>query len=393
MKTVSEEPAPAAELEQHLETPNSMEEAMETGFLPDDEHYRLTGEFKPERKEDSAAPKPQKEQGESENTDGSAPSSSENRAASETAQPQNEEKEASRQSSDKQREPRWKVRERELKEARAEVARLKAQQTSQPQPRSETAQPSIQTSQAATETKAAPKPKIDDVDEKTGKPKYQSYAEYEDAKDQWLLEEGARKFQETSAKTDQQRQQEKQFEETKKLLTDKFAAARAKYPDFDKVALNDIDPATGKAKYLDSPVLFIPVKSVTDDFIVRSPHGGEVLYYLGQHPEITQGFYGRTQAGVPINLIHPLDQTRKLMEIEAQFSGTAASDKSGDDKSSSSSAKPITQASRPPHQVSGTGTVAKDAVEQAIEDQDSETYIQAQNARDPRLREVLKRRK
>jgi hypothetical protein len=381
MKTVSEESAPAAELEQHLDTPNSMDEAMETGFLPDDEHYRLTGEFKKpasEKTEESATSKPSekpdasaaatdrdKEQDEPEQDD---PSKA---AASGTAQPQTS-----------GRESRWQKRERELKEARAEVARLKAQQTSQPQARSESAQPSTQTSQAATETKAAPKPKIDDVDEKTGKPKYESYADYEDAKDQWLRQDTLREFNQSQAKTQQLTAQQQAEREIGQTLTKKFEPLRAKYPDFDKVALNDIDPATGKPKFPDSAVLFIPAKSVTDDFIVRSPHGGEVLYYLGQHPEITQGFYGRNQAGVPINLIHPLDQTRKLMEIEAQFSGTAPSGKSGDDKSSSSSAKPVTQAFRPPHQVSGTGTVAKDAVEQAIEDGDTETYMRAQNAKE-----------
>jgi hypothetical protein len=381
MKTVSEESAPAAELEQHLDTPNSMDEAMETGFLPDDEHYRLTGEFKKpasEKPEESAPSKTSEkpdasaaatETDESENDDASAASSSK-AAPSESAQTQTQ-----------GRESRWQKRERELKEARAKIARLEAEK-SQPQARSESAQPSTQTSQAATETKAAPKPKIDDVDEKTGKPKYKSYADYEDAKDQWLRQDTLREFNQSQAKTQQLTAQQQAEREIGQTLTKKFEPLRAKYPDFDKVALNDIDPATGKPKFPDSAVLFIPAKSVTDDFIVRSPHGGEVLYYLGQHPEITQGFYGRNQAGVPINLIHPLDQTRKLMEIEAQFSGTASSGKSGDDKSSSSSAKPVTQASRPPHQVSGTGTVAKDAVEQAVEDGDTETYMRAQNAKE-----------
>ena len=65
------------------------------------------------------------------------------------------------------------------------------------------------------------------------------------------------------------------------------------------------------------------------------------------------------------------------MEIEAELTGG-----NGDKSSAASSAKPVTQASRPPHQVSGKGTVAKDAVEQAVEDGDSETYIKAQNAKE-----------
>ena len=72
------------------------------------------------------------------------------------------------------------------------------------------------------------------------------------------------------------------------------------------------------------------------------------------------------------------------MEIEASLTGSSGSGSgaNGDDKSSSSSAKPVTQASRPPHQVSGKGTVAKDAVEQALDDGDFETYQRTQNAKD-----------
>jgi hypothetical protein len=377
MKTVSEESAPAAEL---IDTPHSMDEAMETGFLPDDEHYRLTGEFKKEKDPTEADTETAGKKDQSGKTDASAASTeADTAAASAAAQQQSTEEKRTTGKTAAASESRWAKLSRENRELKDKLAQKEAartQETSQA-----TQRETQQTSQSATEAKAAPKPKIDDVDA-AGKPKYKSYAEYEDAKDQWLRQDTLREFNESQSKTQQLTQQQQAEREIGQTLNKKFEPLRAKYADFDKVALNDIDPATGKPKYPDSPVLFIPAKSVTDDFIVRSPHGGEVLYYLGQHPEITQGFYGRTQAGVPINLIHPLDQTRKLLEIEAQFSGTAASDKPGDDKSSSSSAKPVTQASRPPHQVSGTGTVAKDAVEQAVEDGDTETYMRAQNAKE-----------
>jgi hypothetical protein len=369
MKTVSEESAPAAE----LETPHSLEEAMETGFLPDDPHYRLTGEFKKpasEKTEASAAStasaesqkeeadKNEPEKDESAKTgDASAASAPSKAAASGTAPAQKEGRE------NQGKESRWQKRERELKDARAEVARLKAAQTSE-QPRRESPQA---VTQPADEAKAAPKPKIDDVDA-TGKPKYKSFAEYEDAKDRWLLEEGARQAQEAQSKSARQQAEQRQFEETKKLVTDKFAAARARYADFDKVALGEH--------------LVIPKGSVTELFILDSDHGGEVAYYLGQHPEITGGFYADhdPKTGKFTSLITPQRQFRKLMEIEAQFFDGG---KNGDGKSSSfSSAKPITQASRPPHQVSGSGTVAKDAVDQAVDDGDFETYQRAQNARE-----------
>lgn len=39
----------------------------------------------------------------------------------------------------------------------------------------------------------APKPKIDELDSRTGKFKYANYGQYEEAKDQWLLEESVRR--------------------------------------------------------------------------------------------------------------------------------------------------------------------------------------------------------
>src|ERR1700688_296938 len=383
MKTVSTDSASAAE----LETPNSMEEAMETGFLPDDEHYRLTGEFKPENTEAAAASKKEKEKGnqsgkagasaaatedenedESENDDASAASSSK-AAASETAHTQKEDKNERGQT----RENRWQKRERELKELREKVARLESKPQTE-QARSETQQTS-QAAAAETKTaKAAPKPKIDDVDEKTGKPKYKNFAEYEDAKDNWLRQETIREFQETSAKSARVQQQTEAEKQRAANFTKKFEAPRAKYQDFDKVALN--------------PDLLIPAGSVTDLFLDDSEHAGEVLYHLGQHPEILGEFHpARSQeeikAGRYTNKISPQRQFRKLLEIEAQLSGSA--EKSAEDKSSSdksSSAKPVTQASRPPHQVSGKGTVAKDAVEQALDDGDFETFQRTQNAKE-----------
>ena len=372
MKTVSTDSPSAGELE--LETPNSMDEAMETGFLPDDPHYRLTGEFKKETPaEKDAAPPAEKieNENESENDDASAASSSK-AAPSESAQTQREEKTV------QPKENRWQKRERELRELKAEIARLKTQQ-----PRIETRSETAQPSQAASETtagKSASKPKLDDVDA-AGKPKFKNFAEYEDAKDAWLRQETIREFNESSAKTAQLTQQQQAEREIGQSLIKKFEAPRAKYADFDKVALSD--------------ALTIPKGSVAEMFLLDSDHAGEVLYHLGKHPEILQGFYRDhdPKTGKFQSLITPQRQFRKLMEIEAQLTGTAASGENGDGRRESSSAKPVTQASRPAHQVDGKGTVAKDAVEQALEDDDFETFQRAGNSRDPRLQEVLKKRK
>lgn len=373
MKTVSTDSASAAE----LETPHSMDEAMETGFLPDDEHYRLTGEFKPEKKDDDAAASSDKDKSsakqgasaaatenetQSEIDDASAASSSK-AAASETASPQREEKPGT------QRENRWQKRERELKELREKVARLE----SKPQTEQQRSESQQTTQSAAAETRVAKvaKPKLDDVDPKTGKPMYKNFAEYEDAKDTWLRQETIREFQEASAKTAREQQQSQADREIGISLNKKFETTRAKYKDFDQVALNKD--------------LVIPKGSVVEGFLLDSDHSGEVVYYLGHHPEILLGFYKdfEPKTGKFTSLVTPQQQFRKLMAIEAELTGSSGSASgAASSAASSSSARPVTQASRPPHQVSGKGTVAKDSVEQALEDGDFETYQRAQNAKE-----------
>lgn len=360
MKTVSEESSASAA---ELETPNSLNEAIETGFLPDDEHYRLTGEFKKETPaEKDAAPPAEKteNENESENDDASAASSSK-AAPSESATQQREEKTVP------PRENRWQKRERELRELKAENARLKTQ------PRTETRSETAQPSQAVAETKAAAEPQLDDVDQKTQKPAYSTFKEWQTAHDKWNRQEAIREFQELNAKSTRETQQQQAEREIGQSLIKKFEAPRAKYADFDKVALSD--------------ALTIPKGSVAEMFLLDSDHAGEVLYHLGKNPEILQGFYRDhdPKTGKFTSLITPQQQFRKLMAIEGEVSGTrAGTGENGDGRreSSSSSAKPVTQASRPAHQVDGKGTVAKDAVEQALDDGDFETYQRAQNAKE-----------
>lgn len=357
MKTASTVSDSASE---ELSTPQSLAEALDTGFLPDNDHYRLTGEFEkpqPAKKDDAASSTKDKPAAK----EGDAPPASEQEeepaskaAASATAETQR----------GSRREPRWEKRERELKEARAEIARLKSGQSSPEAQRSEARQEAQPATETAKPGKAAPKPQIDDVDAQ-GKPKFKSLAEYEDAKDAWLRQEIIRELNESQAKSQQLTAQDRERQEIGKAFEKKFEAPRAKYPDFDKVALGE--------HWLN------PKGSVTDLFLIDSEHAGEVAYYLGQHPEITASFYRDydPKTGKFTSLITPQRQFRKLMAIEAEVAG------SGSQRSSnSSSARPVTQASRPPHQVSGQGTVAKEAVEQAVEDGDFESYMRTQNAKD-----------
>ena len=352
-----------------VETPSSLDESLETGFLSDDPHYRLTGEFKPEKEEAPAASKettetkPGTEEVSATSTDDEQDASK--AAASATAETQKTERDQREQT--RTRENRWQKRERELRELREKVARLEgAQSTTQ---RSE----SQQTSQAAAEVKAAPdanaRPKIDDVDPKTGKAKFANYGEYEDARDAWNRQQAIREFQETSQKTERERQLEQSERVIANEWNKRVTEVAKKYPDYAEVCF----PTDDKGGQL----LHIPQGSVPDVFFLKSEHGPEVLYHAAKdHPEIFATREVKDAKGNPalVYVMDAWDQARELLKVEMEVSGAATS--------RTSSARTVTQAHRPPNQVSGKGTVAKDAVEQAVEDGDTETYIRAQNAKD-----------
>lgn len=381
MKTTAETEDSSA-----LSTPTSIEEALESGFLPSDPHYRLTGKFKDAGESSSEREEEQHEQSEenqSENESASAAGKSEEEENADTAaasaaaqteehreeEHQEEEQETEQRRVSRRTQSRQEKLSKENRELREKLARLEGREEGRSSSSSaSTERDGKQESQPAADAKAGnPRPKLDDLDPKTGKPKYATYADYEAAKDQWLQDEAIRKFQETSAKSEGERRQQEAERTIGVELNKRFEKGRSKHADFDKVALN--------------PDLTIPRGSVTDAFLLDSDHTAEVLYYLGKHPEVLQGFYEGFDAktGKYSNKITPQRQFRKLMEIEAEVSKAPEA----------APRKPvITNAPRPPHQTSGQGGVQKDAVAQAVEDGDQETYNREQNAR-----ELARRRK
>jgi len=358
---------------------SSIEQALDSGFLPTDREYRKTGKFAASEDRSQADKSDEEEQQEYEqqlaeqdadqdsDQDGarrgqqdSASSGAQDgdRAASQAATEQERSREQAQQRTRQQGESRWAKLSRENRELREKLARVEGRQEA----RTETSaqRETQQASQSAAVDKATPRPKIDDVDEKTGKPKYATYADYEAAKDQWLQDEAIRKFQETNARTERERAQQQAVETVNREFARRCEAVMKDMPDFQEVALN--------------PDLPIKQGSVADVFILSRPAGPKVLYYLGQNPDVLDQINGMNQ----------IDAAYALSEIEMKVSGA---------RSASSSARSVTQAPRPPHQVSGKGTVAKDTVDDAIEHQDQSAYNREQNSRDPRLLAVRRSRK
>jgi hypothetical protein len=345
----------------------------QSNFLPTDEKYRLMGEMpsastpdprqireENRRKSAKIKEKPQEpevppvKEGES-----AAPGESETAAGSEPAKPQKKTPASS--------ESRWQKITRENRELREKLARQTSiRQTEQPQRESERVSP------PATEPKpkTVAKPKIDDVDPKTNQPKYKSYADYEEARDQWLLEEGARRAQESLVAAQREQQQSQADRQIQQVVNERIAQVRKSFPDYDEV----VNSAIAEKDEHGQDVLFFAAKSPIDGFILNSPKGHEVLYHVAKNigdPAIREIFARDARQNY---LLNPIEQVSRLAVIAHTLGASSGA-------SVSSSAKPVTQASRPPHQLSGTGAVSKDTVAQAIEDGDTETYMRVENAR------------
>jgi hypothetical protein len=341
-------------------TPSKSERHAE--FLPSGNEYRMTGKM-PAESGDNASDESQssnKETAEKKSsqevtpkTDASAASSdAEKAAASETASSQK--KTADTPAS----ENRWQKLSRENKELRERITKLETGSPTRETTASQTVTPEAKPAAAAASVpKATPKPKIDDVDPATKQPKYKTFEEYETAKDAWTLDEAVRKVEEKGAKT----QREQQIAQSKQVVATEFGkrveAARTKYNDFDEVALHKD----------------LPIKegSAVDFFTLDSPIGTDVLYFLGKNPtELAR-----------INKLNNVGAIRELTKIELKLTPADAAKPAAAADAAKTSAKPVTQAPAPAHQVSGNGAVAKDTAAQAVEDGDSDTYIRAENAK------------
>ena len=349
---------------------------VQTQFLPTDKNYRMTGELPDDEadteddpassdeqdqedgaSESAAAEGESAETGTTEGEEGEEEGSGESAAASQAATTQEKDKKGKTAQTS---ESRWAKLSRENRELRERLARVEGRQEGREEGRSAEARDGQQGSQAAGDKgerkdKVPPKPKIDDVDEKTGEPKYATYADYDAAKDEWLREDAIRRFREESATTERQRQQQQVEQVIAQDWTKRVEKAAEKYPDFQEVALDDD----------------LPIKqgSPVDLFILDSAAGTDILYHLGSNPEELDR----------INKLHPLAQVRELTKLELKLTDKAAPP-----------AKKVTQAPRPPHQTAGTGTVTKDAVQKATEEGDFDSYMREQNARDLARRKKAK---
>jgi len=145
---------------------------------------------------------------------------------------------------------------KDREDARRERDEMKAQLAEAKQLLTEIkgAKPGADGEPAATTDGAKPEPKEEDFDD---------YAAYVDALADWKADQ---KYQ-ARVKQDQEAADKKDREEFAATVEAKWDEGRAKYNDFDKVALE------------------VQVTDVVSELVVSSEHCVDMAYYLGQHPD------------------------------------------------------------------------------------------------------------
>jgi len=216
------------------------------------------------------------------------------------------------------------------------------------------------------------KPTLGDM--KDGKPRFATVAEWEDALLEWNKEMLMAEVDGRLTKSEEQRKQQEIERFVAEGFRHKAESARKKYADFDTVIKDSLGYP-------------LPKGSPAELFVLDSEISGELTYYLAKHPEILGEFYGCTQdpvtkqwdygdfdmkTGKFTNHVSPIQQIRILTQIERELSEETPVERPRPP------ARTITQAPRPPHQVSGKAPVA-DPLAKAVEEGDQEAFTRLEN--------------
>src|SRR5437867_4433559 len=136
---------------------------------------------------------------------------------------------------------------------------------------------------------ATPKPTPD---------QFTDYSEYVEALSDWKTDQKIAAWEAKRQEAEQARAAELDRQRLTKSWTERVTAAKAKYPDFQEVALES-DTA-------------IPQGSLIDAWILEDETGADVLYYLQQHPDEVQTILNQSV----------LQQAKSLALLAQRFNGS-----------------------------------------------------------------------
>lgn len=362
-----------------LEIPSgsAYEEWRKTGKLPESEAdaAKLEAEVQTEEKKEEAE-RLKTEPSKAEESATSEAAASVTPAASEPARPQKKDANA-------------RIRElnAELKKSRERYEQLVERFAAPVQPSVRQESRPAETSKAA---ETAKMPSEQDKDE-SGQLKYKTYGELQNAQLQWAIAEGKRQaldeFGKQQAVTTREREQQEANRPIVERWNKQVADAKKSHSDFEAVVFNPKVPLTGWAEMKDGKLAFTSVAgtSPVDQYIMASPMGAEVAYYLGQHPEEVTAMNGIKLDPTETNWIYTGSRmsaseiNRRLALIELSL---MPDEEEQPQSKPPASAKPVTQAPPPPRQVAGRAPSTADPLSRAVEDEDQDAYMREANARD-----------
>jgi hypothetical protein len=349
-------------------------EALESGFLPDDPNYMLTGKFgEPAKKADD------EEQPEipavKEGASAASEEDAEIAAASAAASTQGKERKGPATTKTKAHsESRQAQLSRENKELKETLARMQAQQ---PAATRETKQ----ASEPAAAAKGKPEPQIDDVDPKTGKPLYANWAEHQKALRAWDREEATRSAEERFEGKQRERNLAEAERTIERVVNTRVEAARKAHADYD----DTLHAAMSAKNEHGQEAIFYTKGSPIDLFLLESDRGSEIVYQVAKNLDQYKHIFARNAQGQ--YLMPAIRQLRELAKIEHSLEAAAGTARS---QTTTTPAKTVSQAHRPPNQTTGTGAVGREPIAEALEEGDFDQYRREANARDPRLKALLR---
>lgn len=171
--------------------------------------------------------------------------------------------------------------------------------------------------------------------------KFETMDQYLEALSDYKVEKALIGERQRVAKQQQDDQQHRQVNQEREQWNSKIGDARKKHTDFDSVALN--------------PNLSVLEGSAVDWWVMNRPNGAEVLYHLGQNPELLES----------VNQMPAHEAAYELARIEMELSAPPKP-------------APLPRAPRPPTEATVKGSV--DPLAAALQAGDFSTYRRLKDA-------------
>jgi len=147
--------------------------------------------------------------------------------------------------------------------------------------------------------RAVPPPPVTAVPKPTPN-QFTDYSEYVEALSDWKTDQKIAAWETKRQQAEQERIAELDRQRLTKSWTERVTAAKAKYPDFEEVALQSDTT--------------IPQGSLIDAWILEDETGADVLYHLQQHPDEVQSILNQSV----------LQQAKALALLAQRFNGSSS---------------------------------------------------------------------